>query len=79
MTWKWGGDLSQIWIIVVLLLDPQQHGGVPLIQARNAVVVFHSIGKSVNVLLFEMLDENLKWMKNIMKCTRGDKPPDNSA
>jgi hypothetical protein len=52
-------DLSQIGVVVVLLLDSQQHLGVPLIQARDAIVVFHSISEAVDVLLFEMFNEHL--------------------
>lgn len=49
MEWKIGGHLSQIWILIVLLLDSQQNCGVPLIESRNAVVIFDCICESFNV------------------------------
>lgn len=52
-------DLSQVWVVVVLLFDPQQHRRVPLIQARDAVIVFNSVSESVDILFFKMFLEYL--------------------
>jgi hypothetical protein len=52
-------DLSQVGVVVVLLLDSQQHRGVPLIQARDAVVVFDRVGESVDVLFLQVFNECL--------------------
>lgn len=47
--WIIDGNLSQIWIVIVLFLDSQQNCGVPLIKSRNAVVFFDCICESFNV------------------------------
>lgn len=45
-------DLSQVGVFVVLLFDPQQDGGVPLIEPRDAIVVFDGVGESLDILFF---------------------------
>lgn len=48
----WFACLSQVGIVVSLFFDSQQNRGVPLIQSRDAVVIFNGIGESFDVLLF---------------------------
>ena len=43
-----------------LLLDPEQHRGVPLIQPRDGVVVLDLVGKSLNILVLQVFAQGLK-------------------
>lgn len=60
-------DLSQVGIIVVLLLDPQEDLCVPLIQARDGIIFFHGVGEAVNVLLLQMFNECLEKFRLILE------------
>lgn len=53
------GRLSQVGIVVGGLLDSQQNGGVPLVEARDAVVVLDRLGEALHVLLLQVLDQRL--------------------
>jgi hypothetical protein len=44
----------------MLLFDSQKHCRVPLIQARNAIVVLNGVSEAINILFFKMFDECLE-------------------
>lgn len=55
-----GGRSAQVGVLVDLLLDAHQHGGVPLVEARYAVVRLHCLGERLHVLLLKVLDQFLQ-------------------
>lgn len=51
---------SEVVAVVELLLDGEQSGGVPRVEAGDLVVLLHLLREPVHVLLLALLDEGLK-------------------
>lgn len=54
-----GADSTQVGVVVDLFLDAHEHGRVPLVESRYAIVVLYRLGESVDVLVFQVLDQFL--------------------
>lgn len=48
-----GGSLAQVFLFALYgFLDAQKHGGEPLVQAGDGIVLLHRFSVAVNVLFF---------------------------
>ncbi len=57
-------ELTELSLVRNLLLDPEQHGRVPLVQPRDGVVVLDLVGVRLHILVLQMFAQSLK--KNII-------------
>ena len=51
---------SEVVAVVELLLDGEQPGGVPRVEAGDLVVLLHLLREPVHVLLLALLDQGLQ-------------------
>lgn len=65
------GQSAQVWVVVYLLLDTQQYAGVPLVQAGDAVVLFHCVGEALHVLVLQVLRQDLQHSSFVMRVAKG--------